>query len=81
MTAVCHCQHHIRARLHVLVLGLVGFIEHHVGAFDGQRAAVGHRITAVHDKVHDDLLDLSAVRLDQAHIGIEPSDERDIFAD
>ena len=44
-------------------------VEHDIRGFQGQLAAVGHRIAGVHGQVHDHLLHLPGVHLDHRQSG------------
>src|SRR4051794_13533148 len=47
----------------------------------GDTAAVGHSIPSVDHQVHQDLLELSAIRFDSVHSRVELNDQLDIGTD
>ena len=53
----------------------------HVGGLDRDLPALGHRVPCIHDQVHEDLLDLSGVRLDPPQIFPAPERQLDVGAD
>ena len=50
-------------------------VEVDVGGRDGQLAALGHGVAGVDRQVHDDLLDLAGVGLDQPEVAARDRDQ------
>ena len=50
------------------MLAGVGFVQFHVGGFEGELAAVRHGVAGIEGEVHDDLLDLPGIGFDRAQI-------------
>ena len=74
-------EHHVFSGREDLRRAREGAVELHVGGFDGQAAAAGHGVASVDGEIHDDLLDLAAVGLDEPEILYRAGVELDIFAD
>src|SRR4029079_8907418 len=72
-------QHHVRAWLYSRVQHSIRVVEIDVLHLDGQSATSRHRVAGIHCQVQDDLLDLSRVRSNIAHILPRRHDKVDVF--
>ena len=62
-------QHHVVARFQFRITAHALLVERDVGGFQREFAAVGHGVARVHGQVHDDLFNLSGVRLHHLQAG------------
>src|SRR4029079_19502842 len=78
-TRVCYGDHQILA-LHDRLVVQGGAFEIDVGRLDGEGATVGHRVSGVHDEVHQHLLELAAIGKRRRHHGREIEHDADAVA-
>jgi hypothetical protein len=78
---VAHSEHDVGAGTNADVMARVGIVEIEILGFDGEIAAVGHRLARIYHQVHDDLLDLARIRLHAAALRIEEDTQVHVLAD
>ena len=78
-SGIAHRQRHIRTGSHV-DRTVVGVVQLNVPGLDAQLAPFRHGVPGVDREVHDDLLDLAAIRLDATEAGLELRHELDVLA-
>src|SRR5271165_7331564 len=79
-SAVCHGQHYGGTRFGAWVLSSEGYVQIHVYGLDDQISALWHGVACVHSQVHQNLLDLTAVRIHLSWLCMESSGNSDILA-
>src|SRR4051812_43688359 len=78
---VAHSEHDVRTRLDGDMSSDIFIVQVDIRCFNGEFAALWHRITRIDRQIQDDLFDLSGVCFDGSQVWRENGAELDIFAD